>query len=106
MRGWESQASGYKGQTVTPRTATALRERRERSRGARVSDRLRRYDVSAMALPLAMACWLYPQASAPSLLYLVAMAHRVACWLIHVHERSLDARASDAVMLIADADGW
>ena len=24
MRGWESQASGYKGQTVTPRTATAL----------------------------------------------------------------------------------
>ena len=55
MRGWESQASGYKGQTVTPRTATALRERRERSRGARVSDRLRRrYDVSAMALPLAI----------------------------------------------------
>lgn len=52
MRGWESQASGYKGQTVTPRTATALRER---SRGARVSDRLRRrYDVSAMALPLAI----------------------------------------------------
>ena len=55
MRGWESQASGYKGQTVTPRTATALRER---SRGARVSDRLRRVatirDVSAMALPLAI----------------------------------------------------
>ena len=97
MRGWESQASGYKGQTVTPRTATALRER---SRGARVSDRLRRYDVSAMALPLAMACWLYPQASAPSLLYLVAMAHRVACWLIHVHEPRRSS-TSDAVMLIA-----
>ena len=35
---------------------------------------------------------LYPQASAPSLLYLVAMAHRIACWLIHLQRLQLQYR--------------
>ena len=82
MRGWESQASGYKGQTVTPRTATALL--RPGRACFRPFEAIRRQRHGSTLSHGVLA--LYPQASAPSLLYLVAMAHRVACWLIHVHE--------------------